>query len=202
MKVDQPTFAAHRAAILRQAGRLFRSRGLGGVGVAEISRAAGLTHGAFYGHYPSKAALAAEALGGSLLEAAAKWRRRAAAARAEGRCGLAELVGGYLTVRHRDALEDGCALAALGPEVARAEPPLPEALRAGVAAMAAALQDEIALIRPALPAAECQGAALAMLAAMNGGLILARALAADDDASRAALRSAAALALLAIPPAA
>ena len=201
MRVDPTTFAAHRAAILRQASRLFRRRGLGGVGVAEISRAAGLTHGAFYGHYPSKAALAAEALGGSLLEAAARWRRRTAAARAEGRDGVALLVETYLSERHRDSLDDGCALAALGPEIARAAPPLPEALHHGVAALAGALQHEIALTHPALPPSACRDAALAMLAAMNGGLILARALASDLDASRAALRSAAALALRAIPPA-
>ncbi len=199
MRVNPTTFAAHRAAILRQASRLFRRRGLAGVGVAEISRAAGLTHGAFYGHYPSKAALAAEALGGSLLEAAAKWRRRTATARAEGRDGLALLVATYLTEQHRDSLDDGCALAALGPEVCRADPPLPEALHHGVAALAAALQDEIALTHPALPPAACRDAALAMLAAMNGGLILARALAGDPEASGAALRSAAALALRAIP---
>jgi TetR/AcrR family transcriptional repressor of nem operon len=199
MRVNPTTFAAHRAAILHQASRLFRRRGLGGVGVAEISRAAGLTHGAFYGHYPSKAALAAEALGGSLLEAAAKWRRRTQAARAQGRDGLAVLVEGYLTEQHRDSLDDGCALAALGPEVSRADPPLPEALHQGVAALVAALQDEIALTHPVLNAAACRDAALAMLAAMNGGLILARALAGDPDASRAALRSAADLALRAIP---
>jgi TetR/AcrR family transcriptional repressor of nem operon len=199
MRVDPTTLAAHRAAILRQASRLFRRRGLGGVGVAEISRAAGLTHGAFYGHYPSKAALAAEALGGSLLEAAAKWRRRTAEARAEGRDGLALLVAGYLSERHRDSPEGGCALAALGPELCRAEPPLPETLGQGVAALAAALQGEIALSHPALDATACRDAALAMLAAMNGGLILARALAGDPEASRAALQSAAALALRAVP---
>lgn len=192
--------AAHRAAILDQAGRLFRRRGLGGVGVAEISRAAGLTHGAFYGHYESKMALAAEALGGSLVAAAAKWRSRAAADRAAGRDPIAGLVRRYLTEQHRDSLDDGCALAALGPEVARAEPPLPEALREGVVALADALRDEIALAHPALSATACRNAALAMLSVMNGGLILARALAADPEASRAALAGAAELALRALPP--
>ena len=201
MRVDRQTLAAHRAAILDQAARLFRRRGLNGVGIAEISRAAGLTHGAFYGHYPSKAALAAEALGGSLLVAAERWRVRAARARAEGRDPLAELVGGYLTERHRDSLDDGCALAALGPEVARAEPPLPEALRAGVQAMAGVLEDEIARAHPALPQSTCRDASLAMLAAMNGGLILARALAADPQRSRASLSASAALALRAVPSA-
>jgi TetR/AcrR family transcriptional repressor of nem operon len=199
MRVDQTTMAAHRAAILKQAARLFRGRGLTGVGVAEISRAAGLTHGAFYGHYTSKTALAAEALGGSLIEAAGKWRTRAAAARAMGRNPLEALVAAYLTEAHRDSAERGCALAALGPEIARAEAPLPEALRAGAQALADVLQDEIAHARPALPAAECRAASLAMLAAMTGGLVLARALAADAEASRLTLSATAELALRALP---
>lgn len=201
MRVDRPTLAAHRAAILEQAARLFRLRGLHGVGIAEISRAAGLTHGAFYGHYPSKSALAAEALGGSLLEAAGKWRRRAARARAEGADPLAALVGAYLTEQHRDSAEGGCALAALGPEITREQPPLPEALRAGAQALADVLAEEIARARPALAAEACQSAALAMLAAMTGGLALARAFAADADASRRTLAASAALALRALPAA-
>lgn len=200
MRVDRPTLAAHRAAILEQAARLFRKRGLHGVGVAEISRAAGLTHGAFYGHYASKTALAAEALGTALLDSAGKWRQRAARARAEGADPLAALVGAYLTESHRDSAERGCALSALGPEIARAEPPLPEALRAGAQALADVLAEEIARARPALPAAACRAAALAMLATMTGGLSLARALAADAEASRLTLSAAADLALRALPP--
>jgi TetR/AcrR family transcriptional repressor of nem operon len=201
MRVTSSTFTAHRAAILRAAGRLFRRRGLEGVGVAEISRAAGLTHGAFYGHYRNKTELAAEAMAAELAEAAVAWRRRSEAARAAGQCPLALIVERYLSERHRDAVEDGCALAALGPELTRADPPLPEALRHGIDALIAVLVDEIALARPALPPDACRDAALAMLAAMNGGLILARALAASPDASRAVLRSSAELALRALPPA-
>ena len=49
----------NREALLATASRLFRERGIDGVGVAEIAREAGLTHGGFYGHYQSKAELAA-----------------------------------------------------------------------------------------------------------------------------------------------
>jgi TetR/AcrR family transcriptional repressor of nem operon len=48
--------------ILREAARLFRERGFDGAGVAVIMKAAGLTHGAFYAHFPSKDALEAEAV--------------------------------------------------------------------------------------------------------------------------------------------
>lgn len=191
MRVTRALAAEHRQALLEQAGRLFRARGIEGVSLAEVARAAGLTHGAFYGHFPSKSALAAEAVRASLEAGAAHWRRRAARARAAGTDPLAAVIGGYLTERHRDAPEAGCALAALGPEVSRAEAPLADALRAGSEALVDMLAQEVALLHPGLPAAACRARGLAILAAMTGGLVLARALAADPDASRAALASAA-----------
>ena len=106
MRVSRQTLAAHRSAILDQASRLFRGRGLDGVGVADITRAAGLTHGAFYGHFPSKTALAAEACGRSLLQGAEHWRGRAARARAAGRDPLAAD-----PERSRAALESVAAMA-------------------------------------------------------------------------------------------
>src|SRR5271165_2136726 len=85
MKVDRPTREAHNAALLAAAGKLFRGHGLDAVRIADVSSAAGLTHGAFYGHFPSKLALAEAACRSGLQEAAQRWRRRAARARAEGR---------------------------------------------------------------------------------------------------------------------
>ncbi len=191
MKVSRVLAAEHRQALLEQAGRLFRARGIEGVSLAEVSRAAGLTHGAFYGHFPSKTALVAEAVQASLESGEAHLRRRAARARAAGGDALAAIIGGYLTERHRDAPEAGCALAALGPEVSRAPPPLADALRAGTELLAAVLAEEVGALHPELPAAACRARGLAILAAMTGGLVLSRALAADPDASRAALHAAA-----------
>src|SRR5260370_42546391 len=62
LKVTTEKAAENRAALVQAAGRLFRERGINGVGVAEISKTAGLTHGALYGQFQSKDALAAEAL--------------------------------------------------------------------------------------------------------------------------------------------
>jgi TetR/AcrR family transcriptional repressor of nem operon len=190
MRVTRALAAEHRQALLEQGGRLFRARGIEGVSLAEVARAAGLTHGAFYGHFPSKTALVAESVRDSLARGVAHWRRRAARARDEGRDSLQAVIEGYLTARHRDAPETGCALAALGPEMSRAEPMLADALRDGTEALAAVLGEEVAALHPALPAAECRARGLAILAAMTGGLVLARALAADPEASRAALEAA------------
>jgi TetR/AcrR family transcriptional regulator, transcriptional repressor for nem operon len=102
MRVNRKTMAEHRTAILRQAGRLFRQHGIDGVAVADITGAAGLTHGAFYGHFPSKTALAAESCRHSLEHSARIWRERAAAARSAGTDSLDALIDAYLTPVHRD----------------------------------------------------------------------------------------------------
>jgi AcrR family transcriptional regulator len=71
MKVTKEKATENRAALVRAASRLFRERGIDGVGVAEISKKAGLTHGALYAQFPSKEALAAEAFTSEILMYAA-----------------------------------------------------------------------------------------------------------------------------------
>ena len=187
MRVTRRTLVEHRLAILEQAGRLFRRRGVASVAVADITRAAGLTHGAFYGHFPSKDALAAESCRHSLHVAAAGWRARADRAVTRGDDPLAALIDTYLSPAHRDAPEGGCALAALGAESSR-DPALRAALNDGTTALLAVLAEVVAGSRPAI--ADPAAIALAVLAAMNGGLILARALADSPDRSAAALAAA------------
>ena len=199
MRVSLNTLTEHRRALVDQASRLFRRSGLDGVGVAEISRAAGLTHGAFYGHFPSKAGLAAEACATSLQSGAARWRDLVAQAQAAGADPLGALIDNYLSESHRDAPERGCILSSLGPEIGRAEPLLRAALDDGVTGLSAVLADTIAGLRPDLARDACDSAALAVLSALAGGLILARACR-DPSRSRAALTAAAAMARAALPP--
>src|SRR6202021_840719 len=68
VKVTKEKATENRAALVKAAGRLFRERGIDGVGVAEISKQAGLTHGALYAQFPSKEALAAEAFAAASQE--------------------------------------------------------------------------------------------------------------------------------------
>src|SRR5258708_642588 len=65
----------NRARIVEVASGLFRARGLDSVGIAEIMKAAGMTQGGFYKHFPSKDALAAEACAFAFTTAAETWRR-------------------------------------------------------------------------------------------------------------------------------
>jgi TetR/AcrR family transcriptional regulator, transcriptional repressor for nem operon len=101
--------------ILKEAARLFRERGFDGAGVAEIMEAAGLTHGAFYAHFPSKDALEAEAV----ERAFAQSDNRVYALTANARDRKRAFLDRYLSAAHRDHPGTGCAMAALGPEIAR-----------------------------------------------------------------------------------
>src|SRR5258708_32755995 len=96
VRVTREQAAANRRKIVHVASTLFRQHGFEGIGVADIMKGAGLTHGGFYGHFASKDDLAAEActraLGGD------DW--------AEGLAGtpnpsLGAGVRGYLSPRHR-----------------------------------------------------------------------------------------------------
>lgn len=172
VRVTKAEAAAHRAAIVRAAGRLFRARGIEGVGVADVTRAAGLTHGGFYGHFASKEALAAEAI----AEAFAEGRRRLGGRGVEG------YVRGYVSRAHRDHPEDGCPLLAFAGSAARGEE-----IEAALAEGAEALIDSLAaqLEARADEAAEARRErAAVLLATAIGGQVLARALAgADRDLS-------------------
>lgn len=120
------TVAKHER-IVKEASKLFRERGFGNVTVAEIMKAAGLTHGAFYAHFDSKEELEKAAITyGQELSAA---RARSHGATRKGRRAYADR---YLGPRHRDNPGEGCSMAALGPEVARSTPKLKAAFERGL----------------------------------------------------------------------
>jgi TetR/AcrR family transcriptional repressor of nem operon len=116
MKVSREKAAENRERVIEAAAALFRARGFDGIGVAEIMKAADLTHGGFYGQFSSKDDLIAQASRHTLERSAAKWQRIVAEA---GGRPYAALLKNYLTPRHRDQPNRGCAIAALGTDVAR-----------------------------------------------------------------------------------
>src|ERR1700723_3633376 len=116
MRVSREKAAEHRERIIHAAGALFRAKGFGGIGVADIMKAADLTHGGFYGHFASKNDLVAQASERTMARAAANWEKVAAGAPDEP---FAALLTHYLSPRHRDDPGHGCAFAALGADAAR-----------------------------------------------------------------------------------
>ena len=163
MKVSREQMAQNRSRILTEAARLFRDKGFEAVSVAEVMKAAGLTHGGFYGHFRSKDDLIAHAIEHATGSNAAS-------------DDVDAWIDAYLSAPHRDHPELGCPMAALaGLMRDRA----PEAR----AAMAQKLSAQIASLTDAMPGAspaERRRAAIGSWSAMVGALILARSI--DDPA--------------------
>jgi TetR/AcrR family transcriptional repressor of nem operon len=119
MKVSRIQEAENHERILDVATRLFRERGIDGIGVSDLMKAAGLTHGGFYGHFKSKEDLVAQACGRAVARMRQNWINVIDQATGDP---LEALASTYLTPKHRDGAGRGCAVAALGPEVARQGP--------------------------------------------------------------------------------
>ena len=117
-RVSKVQTAANHSAIEAAASRLFRARGLGGVSVSELMAEAGLTHGAFYAHYPSKNALAAAACAAAFAAADTAWRQRAATA-ANPAAARQAIAADYLRDANRDPAVAACPTATLAGDVAR-----------------------------------------------------------------------------------
>src|SRR6516164_310156 len=135
-----------RSRILGAAAAAFRSRGISNVGVAEVMRTAGLTHGGFYAHFASKDDLLAEALKLAMEQVEAHLTRAMHNAPAEDR--LLAAASSYLSPQHLAHPEQGCPVAALGPEVVRGNKRLRQILAEGITRRLGKIRD---LISPTLP---------------------------------------------------
>jgi len=149
LKVTKEKAAENRAALVRAAGHLFRERGIDGVGVAEISKKAGLTHGALYAQFPSKEALAAEAFASALKP------------------------GFKLMTADRD----GCPMSASASEVGRQDKVVCERFTEGFEQLVALMERRLGA---SAVKADTRQRALAIMAAMIGGVAASRAVAKVD----------------------
>ncbi len=167
---------SHRQ-ILDAAARLMRRRGVSGAGVDAIMAEAGLTHGGFYAHFPSKSALAGAAAARALAETRQRWfsglERLSAPAR------LNSLVSRYLSEAHVGDVEQGCPLPALGADLAREQ----AAAREAVEAELVKSLDALAAALPEGDGARARDQAAGVLAAAAGGVLLARMV--SDEGLRA-----------------
>ena len=174
--------AETRQRILTAAGQLFREHGIDGVGVDAVMQQAGLTHGGFYLHFPSKEALAAEVSQSLLEKAAGKWDEISRSPDRD--AALERIVRPYLDPVHV-ASAHGCPLTTLGPDVARRSK--------SREAIGGALRGMLDALTRVLPGRKRQKA-LASLSTMVGAVVLSRL--ADDPALAEAFLEAAADSIL------
>ena len=156
------------ARIVKKASVRLREKGAHGIGVADLMKEAGLTHGGFYAHFDSRDALVIEAFAYAMDRSIAHWRQSTAELPPEQR--LAAIVEAYLSKAHRDDPGRGCAVPALGAEIARESPKTRKAFAAKLEPMIDMMADQIVDAPP-------QGAraqATATLATMMGTLVLSR----------------------------
>lgn len=165
--------------ILDTAARAMRSSGFYGVGVADVMKQAGLTHGGFYAHFPSRDALLVEALDRAGGHSRERLQRSIAAGEARGASRFRALVESYLSDRHLKSPESGCPVAALASEMPRQS----DEVRRAAAARVKSLLD---FVGETLPAGHDRDAAAVVASQLVGALQLARALG-DNAQGRAHL---------------
>lgn len=165
MRITREKAAENREKVIAAAANLFRERGLEGVGIDAVAAEAGLTHGAIYSHFRSKdelaAAAIAHAMAGSMSEWLALTRGLAPQAAFE------RLVRAYVSRAHRNAPEEGCAIAALGGAAPRDAAPLQEVFKDGV--------ERLIGVVASVDSAGQRERAIANAATMVGAIVMARA---------------------------
>ena len=166
-----------RAKLVKAAAAAVRAKGPDGVGVAEIMKDVGLTHGGFYAHFPSKEALVAAAIG----EAFDQGRRRFGRLTADltGLDALGAFVDSYVSMDHRAFPERGCPVATIASDLPRQGAAVRAVFDAGVTS----LIDRVANWLPG-DADERQGLAGSLVAEMAGAVALSRAVSDDAMAAR------------------
>lgn len=172
-----------RERVLTIAARALRARGPERLGVAEVMAEAGLTHGGFYAHFKSKDDLLAAAVEESFKDGRALWLR--ATKDHPGVEGLARYVDSYVSEAHRDRIDTGCPIAALGSDFARSESAAAKVFRSNLERLLGAMAERL----PGRDAEARATFAASLFAEMMGAVLVARALG-DQPASSRTLEAA------------
>ena len=175
MKVTKQQASENRDAIVQVAAAQMRERGFGQTSVAEVAKAAGLTHGALYSHFDSKDALQAEAIEHAFEQCRTKFS------------GLTsdQFIDHYLSAEHRDNPAQGCPTAALVSEVRGQSDEARAAFYSGHKRFAALVERSLGSVG----SEQARDRTTLAVAAMVGGLAIARAIrSVDETASNDVLR--------------
>lgn len=185
MGISRQQTDANRRAILETAARLFRQRGVDGVGLAELMKTAGFTtQGGFYNHFRSKDDLVAAVIDHEMQRACADLAEQIGRPLAKGEDPVLRQLDDYLSPAHRDEVAAGCAVAGFVGEAARLPPAAQTRYAEGVGATLDQLEG---LLKAGEPTADgrARSRAVRLYSQMLGALVLSRAVR-GADASLAA----------------
>jgi TetR/AcrR family transcriptional repressor of nem operon len=166
-----------RRKILKDASRRVRAEGITGVAVSSVMRDAGLTHGGFYKHFGSKDDLITAALSEAFQEVADRLTQ--AAKKSDPATAWKAIVNAYLSQEHCSHAECGCPLAALAPELARAD----HEMKAPIRGELIKYKNRMLPLMPGRRVADKERAFFAIFSTMIGAVAIARIL--PDQAARA-----------------
>jgi TetR/AcrR family transcriptional repressor of nem operon len=174
MGVSKEQAAQNRRAIIAAAGKLFRERGVDGVGLVELSRAAGFTPGGFYNHFKSKDDLVAAVVEEAMARGGAAFAARIEGALATWCDPLEAAIDWYLSETHRASIDAGCPLSGFVGDIRR----LGEGARR---AYAGGLSENLGRFESIVDAGEGEpgenrAKAIALFSQMAGALVLSRAI--------------------------
>jgi TetR/AcrR family transcriptional regulator, transcriptional repressor for nem operon len=155
--------------IVENASYGLRQKGAEGLSVVDLMKLAGLTHGGFYNHFASRAALVGEAIAFAMDQTTERWKKLANG-KADGER-FEALIADYLSPRHRDDPKRGCALPALAADVARSSP----SERRAFAFKLEKMIDAFVELLPDEAPEQARQIATGALATMVGSIVLSRA---------------------------
>ncbi|AWL98453.2 TetR/AcrR family transcriptional regulator [Bradyrhizobium ottawaense] len=167
VKVSRETVEQNRERVIATAARLFRERGMDGIGLVDLMRAAGLTPGGFYRQFKSKDDLIVQAVKRAYKDMSEDIAGRIAASDDP----LETLVRFYVSDNHRDNPGQGCGLAAMAADAARHDDP---ALRECFGSIVSNYIGLLTKVVPRGSAKTKRSAAITALAEMIGSVVLSR----------------------------
>jgi TetR/AcrR family transcriptional repressor of nem operon len=183
MRVSSVDAEKNREQIVAAAGKELRKRGIEGVGVDALAKAAGLTHGGVYSHFRTKDDLTAAAIAQALQTSFRQWL--ALTEGLEPDEAFRQMIRIYVSRHHRDEVGEGCSIATLGAGAARCG----RKLRATFAKGVEGLIGMMTAASPEAAARDRRAKAIANVAAMVGAIVMARAAGASPELSDEILRT-------------
>ncbi len=172
MKVTKEQSEQNRQALLGAAAKLFKQHGIDGVGVADICKAAGLTHGALYKHFADKQDLAAQAFAHSFRKGF-DWTTQAGSGKTPT---LATYLDQYLSRHVRDDHARGCPVVTSACDTGRQSEPVSQSYTAGFLELRDGLQAVLD------PQGKDPAKATLAVAALIGAMAISRGVVKTDPA--------------------
>jgi TetR/AcrR family transcriptional repressor of nem operon len=163
MKVTKEQRLLNKEKILVAASRLYREHGIDGIGIGELSKSAGLTHGGFYRQFPDgKQQLVSEAIARTFDEYFEQWQDKVS---------VFQVVQSYVTAEHRDNTLECCPIPTLAADIARMGGVVSDTYTKGIEGMLRMLMDK----KGDLPDGTSRERAMQILASISGAMVIARA---------------------------